>query len=296
MRKTYLTAALIVLIASACNKNQDAGMLAATETATDASTPPSDELDFAADAAIPHVCIDKFAGTEPIIMDKEDGGPQTEAVFLKGTKWENGKTLRVFFMNGSEFLQGKVMKYARAWVDYANIHFLKVDNKAQSDIRVGFKINGDKGSWSYFGTDAEKYRKGLQTMNFGWFNANTEEKEFSRTITHEFGHALGLGHEQLSPVEEINWDKPKVYDYYMGPPNNWTRAQVDANIFDKYKPSEVRNTKFDPLSIMQYPVPAELTTDGKAIGWNYYLSTKDKNFIGAIYTGGGTTVGEPANF
>ena len=103
---------------------------------------------------------------------------------------------------------------------------------------------------------------------------------------------LGLG----SPGKEINWNKPKVYQYYMGPPNNWTRAQVDYNIFEKYKAGEVRNTKFDPTSIMQYPVDASLTTDGVAIGWNYYLSDKDKAFIANIYPGKAVTVGEPAGF
>ena len=81
----------------------------------------------------------------------------------------------------------------------------------------------------------------------------------------------------------------------MGPPNNWTKEQVDNNIFNKYSASEVKNTVFDPKSIMQYPVPADLTTDGVAIGYNYLLSTRDKVFIGNLYPGGGTPSGEPAN-
>lgn len=272
-------------LASACTKapNSEVQPTSAAATGVDA-----EQLEIAENALTPRVCIDK-------LVDQADTGKiTTNAVFVNGKKWANGKTLKIFFINGGDFLKGKVITYARKWADDANLHFVETQNRAESDIRVGFKLNGDRGSWSYIGTDANHPTlQGKQTMNFGWFDTKTEEKEFSRTIVHEFGHALGLGHEMLSPVEKINWDKPKVYAYYMGPPNNWTRAQVDNNIFNKYKPDEVRNTVFDPTSIMEYPVDPALTTDGKGIGWNYYLSNKDRNFIASIYPGAATEVGEP---
>ncbi|RXF68829.1 M12 family metallopeptidase [Arcticibacter tournemirensis] len=240
------------------------------------------ETDFESDARTPRVCVDRLTDSDPIILDERDDVNE-RAVLRKGTKWANGKTLKVFFMNGSSYLRNKVITYARRWANHANLHFVVTNNKAESDIRVGFKINRDRGSWSYLGKDADRYRKGKQTMNFGWFNRKTEESELRRTIIHEFGHAIGLAHEHLSPVSTINWDKPKVYDYYMGPPNNWTRKQVDDNVLNRYKPRDVRNTKYDPLSIMHYPVDPALTTDGQAVGENTTLSDKDKNFIKRIY-------------
>ncbi|MGQ7856692.1 M12 family metallopeptidase [Pedobacter sp. WC2501] len=287
MRKRHLTAVLLLLVASACKKNNDAEMQASEQASSSTAITTGD--------SIPHVCIDKFTGTEPIVMGKATEGTTTEMVYLGGTRWATGKTLRVFFINGNDFLHDKVMKYARIWSGVANIKFTVSNNMEYSDIRVGFRVNGDDRSWSYFGTDAEKSGKDKQTMNFGWFTWQTDERDFKGTITHEFGHAIGLAHEQLSPVEKINWDKPKVYKYYMGPPNNWTKKMVDDNIFNKYSASEVKNTVFDPKSIMQYPVPAEFTTDGVAIGYNYNLSTRDRVFIGNLYPGGGTPSGEPTD-
>jgi len=276
-----------------CNKDQeiqsettdinDTSAVAALKSEMAATrSDEENETDFESDARTPRVCVYKFTDSDPIVLDESDDVNE-RAVLRKGTKWANGKTLKVFFMNGSPYLRNKVITYARRWANHANLHFAVTNNKAESDIRVGFKINGDRGSWSYLGKDADRYFKGKQTMNFGWFNRKTEESELRRTTIHEFGHAIGLAHEHLSPVSTINWDKPKVYDYYMGPPNNWTRKQVDENVLNRYKPRDVRNTKYDPLSIMHYPVDPDHTTDGQAVGVNTTLSDKDKAFIKKIY-------------
>ncbi len=52
-------------------------------------------------------------------------------------------------------------------------------------------------------------------MNFGWFDDSTPDNEFSRTVIHEFGHALGCVHEHSSPAATIPWNRDAVYAYYL---------------------------------------------------------------------------------
>ncbi|MCB0059260.1 MAG: hypothetical protein KDE45_19610, partial [Caldilineaceae bacterium] len=98
---------------------------------------------------------------------------------------------------------------------------------------------------------------------------------------HEFGHALGLLHEHLSPVADIPWDEEKVIAYYRRT-NGWNETYIRSNVL-AIPPSD-KFTDFDTLSIMLYPVPRELTKGGYEIPWqNSELSETDKKFIAEIY-------------
>ena len=63
------------------------------------------------------------------------------------------------------------------------------------------------------------------TMNYGWLAPDNDDEEGPRVVTHEFGHALGCIHEHQNPPGLI-WNKRVVYEYYMKPPNNWTKEEV----------------------------------------------------------------------
>ena len=119
-------------------------------------------------------------------------------------------------------------------------------------------------------------------MNFGWFDESTPDDEFSRTTIHEFGHALGCVHEHSSPAATIPWNRDAVYAYYLRN-DGWSKEEVDAQLFSVWAAAETKFTPFDRDSIMEYPVPPELTTNGFSIGWNRVLSNADKAFIREMY-------------
>lgn len=206
---------------------------------------------------------------------------ETRAVLQKNNKWANGSVITVKFLNGSSFLQNKVKKYAQEWTAYANIKFKFVGANQNADIKIGFKWNGDSGSWSYLGTYCKNIAQNKPSMNFGWFDASTTDTEFSRTILHEFGHALALEHEQQHPTNTIQWNKSVVYAYYAK--QGWSKADVDANVFKKLSTSTTNYSAYDRNSIMHYSIDKSFTLNGYSVGWNTILSSTDKNFIAKQY-------------
>jgi serralysin len=201
------------------------------------------------------------------------------AVFTKKL-WKPGRTLRVTFLdNPGPVVRAAIEKYAHQWERFANITFV-FGTDPGSEIRI--TCTAGKGSWSYLGTDALTIPKGQPTMNYGWFNESTDDGEFSRTVLHEFGHALGCIHEHMSPAGDIPWNRERVYQFYTST-QGWTRADVDAQLFAKYDKAQINASQYDATSIMHYPVPKDLTTNGFEVGWNKVLSEQDTTFIRQQY-------------
>lgn len=120
-------------------------------------------------------------------------------------------------------------------------------------------------------------------MNYGWFDDSTPDLEFSRTILHEFGHALGAIHEHQHPVAGIPWNRPVVYEYYKRT-QGWSKADVDSQLFAKYNRTSLNMSAYDRKSIMHYPIDPALLLDAKAaVGWNLALSADDKAFMKKMY-------------
>lgn len=207
--------------------------------------------------------------------------PETDerAAAENRTLWQNGQTVTVSFMGGSEYVRSRVIAYAKQWEEFANIKFEFVQSNGM--IRVAF-IQG-AGAYSHMGRNALAVPANQETMNFGWFDDNTSEAEFSRTTLHEFGHALGLIHEHQHPEVELDWDREFTYQYYAGAPNYWSRQQVDVNLLNTYTTAQTTFNAYDETSIMHYPILGRLVNRSNNTPENTVLSAGDKQLIGTIY-------------
>lgn len=198
----------------------------------------------------------------------------------KSRKWQKDE-LTVCFLNGTDKQKARVKQYAVEWEQYCAIKLIWLDViDPKADIRVSFTCGGH---WSYIGKYNSNVDDGKATMNIelGSFEVSDE---WRRVVLHEFGHALGLEHEQQHPERKLQMDEEKVYQVYMTT-QGWSRQQVYEQVIKKAnpKPEEWEGTDWDKDSIMHYEFPPELTKDGRGVGWNTKLSQKDKEHIGKMY-------------
>jgi len=248
---------------------------------------PSASDQAAAGERVDNTRVVPLQGTLRLVLADGSGLPagtvQARAAVEKLKLWENGRTLRVKYLDGLGDVQAKVEAIAKEWEQVANLT-LKFVTTGASELRISF---ADKGfSWSTVGTDATTVPSSQPTMNYGWLEPNTATREYQRVVRHEFGHALGMIHEHQNPAAQgqIPWDKPKVYAYYAQ--QGWSKADVDFNIFQTYAEDQTNHSAFDPTSIMQYAVPDSLTVGSYAIGWNTELSATDVEFMKRQYPTG----------
>lgn len=208
------------------------------------------------------------------------------------TFWRPGQILRVkFFPGATPYVQHKVQNYAKQWSEVANIH-LSFNDAPDAEIRVSF-VQGD-GSWSQVGTNSRNIPLNNATMNFGWFHDSTRDEEFSRTVLHEFGHALGCVHEHQSSTSRLNWDLnniSQIYDYFRQT-SGWDDQMVNAQVLNRYSAVGMRTTSFDDQSIMLYEYPNYLFTDGRGTSRNWMLSDADKDFICRVYPFRSRSIGQ----
>lgn len=197
------------------------------------------------------------------------------------TLWPNGTEIKIAFLGGTKAIRDRIKEFAGEWLKYANLNFVYTTKAEQAEIRISFKKRS--GSWSALGTDNLDYSTDEATMNFGWLDKDLPEEDFRSVVLHEFGHMIGCGHEHESPKNGgIPWDKAKAYQYYMRT-QGWSKQDVDEQIFDTYKNSQIRGTSIDKRSIMMYAIPESITLGNFKVGWNSKLSRSDKAFIRQIY-------------
>ncbi|MBX2930455.1 MAG: hypothetical protein KF781_00755 [Chitinophagaceae bacterium] len=218
---------------------------------------------------------------DPIGSFAFDTAKPTRGMADNNFLWDNGKSINVKILSGSKALKDKVKKYASEWMKYANIKFNFIE---QGDAQIRIYMGDKKGDYGHvtMGLGVQCLRRDPNdfTMHFDTTDLVTD-KSLKRTVLHEFGHALGLIHEHMSPVSGIQWDSAAVYARkgMMG----WSKEMTNYQLFRKYNVSYTNGTQYDPKSIMHYPISPWETKNRYYVDWNDELSEGDKTLIAALY-------------
>jgi hypothetical protein len=200
------------------------------------------------------------------------------ATWGQGRKKWSTMDLNVTFLGGSEKIRKKVIKCSRIWEETCGIRF-HFGNKPDADIRIAFQCSGH---WSWVGRDNRNVPANKATMNLQLTDWDTED-EVRRVALHEFGHAIGLEHEHQHPQGNIKWNEPVVLKFYKTS-QGWDEKETRFQVIDRKSPgNDLVDTGFDPTSIMMYPIPAKLTTDGFSTKINSTLSENDKKWARNVY-------------
>lgn len=204
------------------------------------------------------------------------------AVTIPSLQWKRGEVIPTAFVNGTPQLQAKVKQHAQELEKHANIRF-KLQPSEHGPARTTIAMDPQLSSYSKLDTEcpvAAYNNPDNPTMNLR-IDETTPDDEIRRTCMHELLHAIGFDHGHQSPAANIEWDEDAVYDEMAK--SGWTREKTDRNILTQLNKRNVQHSRFDPDSIMMYPVQENRTRNGFSNTRNTMLSETDKSFAREVY-------------
>ena len=187
-------------------------------------------------------------------------------------RWPQDKQrLSICFFGGSPESRGMIARIAQEWTRETSIsfdfgaepEFNSCGGERKYDVRVGFDASG---SWSYNGSSARNVAQDKPTMNLHGIGEKFDVRA-RKTVLHEFGHVLGLLHEEQNPQagcrEELDADKiramgitQQALDSLLAPVTT-DRVVSSTTELDQNKQRTLPNngdyisTGFDPKSVMR---------------------------------------------
>ena len=99
-------------------------------------------------------------------------------------------------------------------------------------------------------------------------------------------------HEHQNPRgKPIEWNKDVVLKW-AATTQGWDKETTTHNILERYDISQINGSDFDPLSVMLYFFPPELTMNGVGTKQNLRLSGEDVQWINKNYATGAPQTAE----
>ncbi|KAI0474838.1 hypothetical protein F4859DRAFT_482062 [Xylaria cf. heliscus] len=206
--------------------------------------------------------------------------------------WSTKKPVTVSFLDvcstdsfTQEQVEGLVKDGARYWIQDTGLRFkfLNMDDpvRDRADIRISFKGSG---SYSVIGTATADVESGQPTMNLD-FKHYVNEAQITRTVLHEFGHALGFHHEHSSPNFPLHLDREAIMNLLKDKLQQGTNLDqyFQDNFAKLSRGGAIKASSFDEHSIMMYTIWPGWNKEGKRIERSLTLSETDRKMVRKWY-------------
>ncbi|MBN8666333.1 MAG: hypothetical protein J0M30_02440 [Chitinophagales bacterium] len=193
--------------------------------------------------------------------------------------WWEKDTLAVKFIdpNPDPVVISRIKETAKTWEQYCSIVF-DFENRLTPDITVSlmYGVNescvGNTSKWA------------TPSLKLTGLRRNSPQELYNKYVLHEFGHAIGLFHEQQTPNVDIPWNEEFLFSYYGKPPNGWSKDMVRKNILNKPHYTNCVASAYDNESIMIYEILPSMVKDRRyATNGASKLSRTDIENIQKIY-------------